>query len=276
MKHVLYIEDSETLRGLFKAWFAEVDCVVDLAESGEIALHKLSDTGYEVDVVVVDFEMDGINGLEFGQLIRHMDHHRSTPIVMLTSHCNDHLRDDCQEIGYVDCFEKGNADRACLIECVRHLLFTEDAQPEYGPVVGESDVDEVSALKYVMYVDDSVSLRRLFSSFMEEERCKVELVENGEKAVELLGDSEQLYALIVMDYRMVDLDGIEATRLIRGMIQYEKTPVVLYTSDAIGEIKEEFLAAGGNACFRKGCQDWGLFSEFVKQCLEGDVDALAA
>ena len=279
MKRILYIEDDEILQGLFVAWFAKEDCAVDVCDSGESAIKKLQDKSYVVGVVIVDFEMGGINGLEFGQMVRHIDHHRCTPIVMLSSHATEHMRDDCHDVGFADCFQKGTENRVCLVECVRHLLFTEDAHPDLGPSYGlsfEAEKEE-EVVRRVLYVDDSQTLRDLFLKYLEGISCEIELATDAESAMKMLEDENFRVDLLIVDYEMGSMDGIEMTKLVRGMAFHDDMPILMYSSREVSKIQEEFQNAGGDLCFKKGWQDWDIFSNCLKQFLStGDLGRKAA
>ena len=69
------------------------------------------------------------------------------------------------------------------------------------------------------------------------------LVENGAKAVEEAG--QKRYDVILMDMQMPEMDGVQATRLIRGNLEWQPTIIALTANTMQGD-QEECLNAGMN------------------------------
>jgi two-component system sensor histidine kinase/response regulator len=70
----------------------------------------------------------------------------------------------------------------------------------------------------------------------------VELAVDGRQAVEMAGAGH--YDLVLMDLQMPVMDGFEATRALRALPAYEKTPILALTANAFGETRAACLAAG--------------------------------
>ncbi len=78
----------------------------------------------------------------------------------------------------------------------------------------------------------------------------VTFADNGRDAIESLKGGT--HDLVLMDIRMPEMSGIEATRLIRGMTSnIAQTPIIALTADAMAENRREYLQAGMDACVTK-------------------------
>jgi CheY-like chemotaxis protein len=110
--------------------------------------------------------------------------------------------------------------------------------------------DQVPQLKYntvktVLIVEDTVLNQKLTSIILQNNGFKTALAENGKRAVEIL--KEQTFDLILMDIQMPEMDGYQATCLIREQLKI-KTPIIAMTAHALAGEKEK--------CFQQGINDY--------------------
>ena len=92
---------------------------------------------------------------------------------------------------------------------------------------------------------------------------EADVAENGKIAVEkFAGHEPWYYDAILMDMRMPEMDGLEATRTIRGMEREDaKTiPIIALTANAFDEDVQRSLQAGLNAHLSKPVEPEALFS----------------
>ncbi|MDX6423631.1 MAG: hypothetical protein QOI67_1102 [Gaiellaceae bacterium] len=109
---------------------------------------------------------------------------------------------------------------------------------------------EVQEMIRVVVVDDHPAVRLGLADFLDAQDG-IEIVgqaENGAQAVEL--SSSTTPDVVVMDIRMPELDGIEATRLIKQ--NRPETGVLLLTAYEEDELATAGRAAGADAFFLKG------------------------
>ena len=81
-QRALVVEDDPVVRKLEEALLRQAGYEVDLAADGKTALESLSAGKY--DVVVLDFELPDIDGIEIVARLRALPGHRTTPLVMVT------------------------------------------------------------------------------------------------------------------------------------------------------------------------------------------------
>ncbi len=74
---------------------------------------------------------------------------------------------------------------------------------------------------------------------------------DGIQAIDLVRHSYQKYDFILMDIHMPNMDGIEATKIIRSIRNYENTPIFALTGDMTMEAKLKVVTAGMNEYFPK-------------------------
>ena len=74
---------------------------------------------------------------------------------------------------------------------------------------------------------------------------QLEVANNGREGVEKFTTAPDKYNLIFMDINMPEMDGLEATKIIRNR-GYKEIPIVAMTADVMKEDQERCLAAGMN------------------------------
>lgn len=101
----------------------------------------------------------------------------------------------------------------------------------------------------VLVVDDSVSYRKMLSLLLKRKDIDHDLAENGRIAVDMVLSNPSLYDVVLMDNIMPEMDGVQATRLLRE--RNFKNIIVGATGNVLDEDVVEFLDAGADAVFFK-------------------------
>ena len=94
----------------------------------------------------------------------------------------------------------------------------------------------------ILVVDDEPINREIALMLLEDAGLIVDTAVDGEQAVTMA--REAAYALILMDMQMPRLDGLDATRQIRGLADHESTPIVAMTANAFTEDQARCYEAG--------------------------------
>lgn len=101
----------------------------------------------------------------------------------------------------------------------------------------------------ILVVDDYSDNRMLLATWLRAKGYKVIEAKDGKEGV--LQANRSNPDLILMDLAMPELDGIEATRLLRQRRAHSSTPIFAISAYATHDVKEDALAAGCNAVFAK-------------------------
>ena len=98
----------------------------------------------------------------------------------------------------------------------------------------------------VLIVDDNVTNLKVAEGLMRPYNMRIVTVMSGMNAIEALRTQD--YDLVFMDHMMPEMDGVEATKLIRQMDgeYYKSLPIVALTANAVNGVKEMFLREGFN------------------------------
>lgn len=119
---ILIIDDDRILASIYRNKFTHAGFVVELAESGEAGLSKLSKS--VPDVVLLDLMLGDMNGLEVLQLLRRHPATMHLPVVVFTSAFMDNLIETAAAAGATKCLSKTGCPPHRLVDEVRALLPT--------------------------------------------------------------------------------------------------------------------------------------------------------
>jgi PAS domain S-box-containing protein len=141
---------------------------------------------------------------------------------------------------------------------------TEVAKP--APVASAQPAEERLKGEFagvrLLLVEDEPINQEIFRCLLEDVGLKVDLADDGVQAVEMVQHAS--YDLILMDMQMPKLNGIDATRLIRKLPGYARTPILAMTANAFSEDRLACLAAGMNEHITKPIEPELLYKSLVK------------
>lgn len=124
---------------------------------------------------------------------------------------------------------------------------------------------------HILVVDDNAFNRKVIGAFLEPALIQIDDVESGFEALEMIDIKE--YDLILMDYRMPDMDGAETLDKIRKEYPDFKTPVVVLTADIMDGVEERMIKRGFAAFLSKPINSAKLY-ETIAQFVPNKVVSL--
>jgi CheY-like chemotaxis protein/HPt (histidine-containing phosphotransfer) domain-containing protein len=238
---VLVVDDNATNRQIVEAYLDDCGARVEQAASGADALaimHAACRAGEPFELVVLDYNMPGMDGLELARAIGRAPSLRGARLVMLTS-SGDH-RAAARMAGVEHMLTKP-VRRARLLEAVAEAVGERVEHP--AAVLAEPAVPVAGA--HVLIADDNAINRLVIEGMLAARGITVDVAENGREALDLL--ERGVYAAVFMDCQMPELDGYGATAAIRAGEQRAgavRLSVIALTAHAMAGDRERCLAAG--------------------------------
>jgi CheY-like chemotaxis protein len=139
--------------------------------------------------------------------------------------------------------------------------------PTFTPGAAEARLKVEFTGTRVLLAEDEPVNRELSLMLMEDAGLAVDLADDGIQAVAMA--KLKPYRLILMDMQMPNLNGVEATQLIRALPGYAETPILGMTADAFGENRLVSIDAGMDDYLSKPVDPDKLFETLLKWLQSG-------
>jgi two-component system sensor histidine kinase/response regulator len=247
-KRALIIDDNATNRHILEETLLRWRMRPVLADSGPAALlllHRAAREGVTYDLVILDRQMPGMDGFQVLERIRASRDLSAGTVMMLTS---ADLPEDpvlCQEFGIATYLVKP----VTQAELLRSVLEALGANDDSDPTAAEQCQPETAIRKShrplrILLAEDNSLNQQVARGMLEDLGHSVTIAANGREAVEAFAKGG--FDLVFMDIQMPELDGYQATSLIREEQQRSKVavPIVAMTAHAMSGDREKCLAAG--------------------------------
>ncbi len=247
IKKLLVVEDDQVMRESIIELIGNSDVSITAADKGEEAFKLLRSEDF--DCMVLDLGLSDISGFDLIEKIKSEDQIPRTPIIIYTGKElnkkeETRLRKHAESI-----IVKGAKSPERLLDEVSLFLHrVENNLPknEHRPGKLPQDKGEnVFKGKKILLADDDVRNIFALSSVLEEKEMEVVVAENGQEAINLLGENGDVN-LILMDIMMPEMDGFEAMRKIRENKKYSKLPIIALTAKAMKGDRQKCITAGAN------------------------------
>jgi PAS domain S-box-containing protein len=266
---VLVVDDNATNRWILGDILANWGMRPSVAESGQAALRALElgrKSGAPFPLVILDFHMPGMNGLELAERIHRQPEFASVALILLSSVGQAGDSERCAAAGVSAALVKP-ARQAVLRETILTALAAPTPAKAQLPVALTGLVSS-DQLTNVLLAEDNPVNTRLVRAMLEKRGHTVLTVENGRQAVDALRGGH--FDLVLMDLQMPEMDGFEATAAIRASEKGTKrrTRIVALTAHAMKGDREACLAAGMDGYLAKPIRASELFG--VVETFTGD------
>jgi signal transduction histidine kinase/DNA-binding response OmpR family regulator len=250
---ILVVDDNRTNRRILERMIEGLGMQVTLADGGIQALGAIEAVhrvGARFDAIVLDLHMPGMDGFELAGRIRKGPGHGTAAIMMLTSAGYRGDLERCRQLGVETSLLKP-IRKAELSAALQRLLRPAHVSPVRS-ATAETRLPG-RALRILVAEDNAVN-QKVSMRLLEKRGHSVVIAATGREAIDTLETSH--FDLVLMDVQMPDMDGLEATGVIRA---HEKRtgghqPIVALTAHAMKGDRERCLRAGMDGCLTKPIQ----------------------
>jgi PAS domain S-box-containing protein len=241
----LVVDDNATNRIVLTRTLAGWGLCVSEAPGGAEALAALRSAEEPIALVLLDFQMPNMDGLELARHIKADPALQGVRLIMLTSLGVRGLREHALAAG-IDAYLVKPVRQSQLHDCLASVM-TATERLSSAPTKPAGDSRRRAALiapgPRILLAEDNVVNQALAQRMLEKLGYCVDVVGNGREAVSAVARSE--YALVFMDCEMPEMDGFAATEAIRrGESGCRRVPIIALTASAMQGDREACLAAG--------------------------------
>ena len=255
---VLVIDDDRVACEHARIVLDSVGISVETAMSGEEAIEmvKVRQARQEpYNLILVDWKMPGMDGIETTRRIRNMVGTESA-IIILTAYNWDDVIDEAVKAG-VDSFLAKPLFASNVIEEFKSAL-----QKKIEEAPKEEHKADLNGRK-ILLAEDMIVNAEIMQELLAMRGMETDHAENGKICLEdYCSKPEGYYDAILMDMRMPEMDGLEATKAIRatGRADAKDIPIIALTANAFDEDVQKSLQAGMNAHLSKPVEPEALFA----------------
>ena len=246
---LLIVDDNSSALLILSSMAKSFGMTVDTAESGRLALEKISaagQAGRPYSLVVTDWQMPEMNGVEMLKQLRSSSPGNLPSVIMVTAYAKDKavqsIEENLVEVSHV---LTKPVTPSSLLESFGVALDRRRMLPQLdiNPQTGASAAMLALRGARILLVEDNEMNQELAKELLSDAGMQVILANNGLEALNLLAEDKQFDG-ILMDCQMPVMDGYTATREIRKIRELDHIPIVAITANTMAGDRELVIEAG--------------------------------
>lgn len=247
---VLIVDDNTIARNIIASTAHSLRMHTDTTDSASNALSKIREAdskGRHYHLVLMDYKMPLIDGLQATALIKHDQTLSRIPLVLLiSSYHRDEIFKDNSNAALVDGFLSKPVSESRLFDSISQMIDKDHPLRELmTPDEDECGDDDALLVNLrVLLVEDNLVNQQVARGILKKKHIDVIVTNNGREAIELFQADGNYFDMILMDLEMPEMDGYEATRRIRSGTINPDVPIIAITAQAMRGDRERCLAAG--------------------------------
>lgn len=248
---LLVVDDDEQTCQSTVAALKQIGIRSECTLSGEEAVEitaEARDAGKRYDIVLIDWQLPGIDGLETARRIR-KNVGDDVPILLISAYDWSDMESKAREAGISGFISKPLFKSTLYYGLRRFTLSGDEACSAIEHTAHYASLEG----KHILLAEDNDLNWEIAQMLLEDEGISVDRAENGKICVEMLQSSAPgTYDAILMDLRMPVMTGYEATTAIRALDHADKDlPIIAMTADAFADDMKKCLDCGMNAHIAK-------------------------
>jgi len=262
---ILVCDDNPTARQVLYDICSFFSFETTAVASGQEALSELekaeSNDGY--DLVLMDWKMPGMDGIETTRRIKESSKLSNIPVLLVTGYGREEIKLRAEDAG-IEGFLIKPISPFLLYDTIMEKFGEETSKTSHVP---EQILETTEALKpikgaSILLVEDNAINQQVATELLEQAGFVVTAVSNGNQGVQAVKGSE--YDLVLMDVQMPEMDGHEATKIIRKERSPDSLPIVALTAHAMAGEREKALNSGMNDYLSKPIKAEDLYAVLTK------------
>ena len=246
-KRCLVVDDNEVSRMIFMQNLASFSLKCKALSSGKQAIEELENSDEPYDLVILDWKMPEMDGIETATAIKNSKRIKKMPeILMVSAYGREEVIGRAKDAGF-DSFLIKPVNRSILFNAIVDILGGKNIKASLTKSARMKQDKKQLLAKIrgakLLVVEDNELNQEIVAELLSNNNFKISLANNGLEAIAAVENDE--FDLIFMDIQMPEMDGLEATQKIREK-GYTEVPIIAMTAHAMTGDREKSLGAGMN------------------------------
>jgi two-component system sensor histidine kinase/response regulator len=275
-RRVLVVDDNKMSRIVLYEMLTGMTFVVKDVASGKAALEEIrsaAEAGTPYEIVLLDWRMPGMNGIETAKAIRELPVAPLPHMVMVTAYGREEVLKEAAMAGLEDVLIKPVSASTMFNTMVQvlggELVRVSEEDQKASPVM-----ENLAVIKgiSILLVEDNEFNQQLASELLTDAGFKVDIAEDGQKSLEML--DKYAYDVVLMDMQMPVMDGVTATMEIRKNERFKDLPIIAMTANVMVADIEKCYKAGMNDHIGKPIDPDELFGKLLKRVKARQIEVV--
>ncbi len=260
---VLVVDDNPLAGEILADMLTALELRPTTVTSGEAALAALDDAE-PYDLIMLDWKMPGMDGIETARRIASKGSSGPAPrLILATAYDQSVVRPLADDVGIKRILVKP-VSQSALFDAVMEA-FGQRAERRSQERQREND-RPLDGMR-ILLVEDVEINQEIAREILELAGANVQVASDGREAIRAV--HEGAFDVVLMDVQMPGMDGLEATRIIRGETRFNALPIIAMTAHAMKGDREQCLEAGMNDHITKPINTAVLVSTLLSHARPG-------
>lgn len=236
---ILVVDDNKLARTIIHDYVSSWKMSNDKVSNGFEAINLMNKckSTNPYDIAIIDMYMPEMNGIELAKAIKSDHELAKTKLILVSGYDMKDFKSEAEESGFEGFLTKP-IRASQLMDCISSVMNKEVLQKSRRINTTYSTLTKSD--KKILLVEDNSANRKLAILLLKKFGYEVDAVTNGLEAVHAVTDKS--YDLILMDCQMPEMDGFEATNILR--LKGCEIPIIAMTANAMQGDRERCIASG--------------------------------
>jgi len=259
---VLAVDDNKLCLNVLTELLQEIHCQVTSTNNAQEALTllaKAKQNQQPFDLVITDWRMPNMNGIEFANAIQNNRKLYDVDAVLMVTAFDKNDAESLAQSAGINYFLEKPINAPLLVESMVAALAIMPEEESYN--ITDDQLFDFSDTN-ILLVEDNKLNQQVVLGFLEESHANITIADNGLIALEKLNN--QHFDLVLMDIQMPEMDGITATIEIRKQDKFKDLAIIAMTAHAMSDELDRCIDVGMNDYFTKPIDPNVLFTLIAK------------
>jgi two-component system sensor histidine kinase/response regulator len=270
---LLVVDDNEAALQALAETLEQMTFSVDKAESGQaavVAVRQAAAQGQPYAMVLVDWMMPGMNGIETIAAIRALDIRPLPQVALATAHGRQEVMHQADAAG-IDTVLIKPISASVLFDALMRALGNPDGAGTARVVKPDIGLENLAPLRgaRILLAEDNAINQQVATEILLDAGFHVEVADNGKIALSMVETGQ--YDIVLMDMQMPVMSGLEAAQLIRRQARFATLPIIAMTANVMQADRQRCYEAGMDDFIAKPIEPDALFHTLVKWIVPREI-----